>query len=98
MYQDRVFCVYYNVSFVAGDVFVGSSEVECSAKEVLADGRVEFFDVKANKTVVLFIFNGFEPFDHRCDIFPLVEFRCSHDLAVDSAVDSVKDFFLSKHH
>ena len=45
--------MYYNISFVSGNVVVGSSEVECSAKEVLADGRVEFFDVKANKTVML---------------------------------------------
>ena len=55
----------------------------------MADGRVEFFHVKANKTVVSFVFNGFEPFDHGCGIFPLVEFRCSRDLAVDS----VEDFF-----
>ena len=57
--------MYYNVPFVGGDVVVGRSEVECSAK-VLADERVEFFDVKTNKTVMLFIFNGFELFDHRC--------------------------------
>ena len=84
--------MYYNVSFVAGDVFIGSSEVEFSAKEVLAYGRVELFDVKANKTVVLFVFNGFEPFDHGCGIFPLVEFRCSRDLAVDSVEDFFADF------
>ena len=40
----------YYVSFVAGNVVVGCSEVISSSMEVLADGRLEFFDVKANKT------------------------------------------------
>ena len=29
-------------------------------------GGVELFDVKPNKTVVLFVFNGFKPLDHGC--------------------------------
>ena len=37
--------------------------MECSVQEVLADGRVESFDVKTNKTVVLLVFNGFKPLD-----------------------------------
>ena len=53
----------------------------------MADGRVEFFDVKANKTGVLFVFNSFEPLDHGCGVFPLVEFGCSRDVAVDSVED-----------
>ena len=38
----------YNVSFVGGDIFVGGSKVECFVKEILANGRIEFFDIKAN--------------------------------------------------
>ena len=45
--------------FVVGDV-VGWSKVEYSVQEALANGGIEFFDVKANKTVVFFCFNGFK--------------------------------------
>ena len=44
----------YNVSFVGGDIFVGGSKVECFVKEILANGRIEFFDIKANEVRVLF--------------------------------------------
>ena len=44
----------YNVSFVGGDIFVAGSKVECFAKEILANGRIEFFDIKANEVRVLF--------------------------------------------
>ena len=40
----------YDVPFVNGDVVICGCEVECFAEKVLADGRVEFLDVKANKT------------------------------------------------
>ena len=43
----------YNVSFVGGDIFVGGSKVECFVKEILANGRIEFFDIKANEVRVL---------------------------------------------
>ena len=33
----------YNVSFVGSDIFVGGSKVECFVKEILANGRIEFF-------------------------------------------------------
>ena len=49
-----MFCMYY-VSFVVGDIVVGWGEVECSVQELLADWGVEFFDVKVNKAVVLFV-------------------------------------------
>ena len=56
----------YDVSFVVSDVIVGWGKVECSVQEVLADGEVELFYVKTNKTVVFLIFNGFKPLDHWC--------------------------------
>ena len=40
----------YDVLFVNGDVVICGCEVECFVEKVLADGRVEFLDVKANKT------------------------------------------------
>ena len=43
----------YNVSFVGGDIFVGGSKVECFVKEILANGQIEFFDIKANEVRVL---------------------------------------------
>lgn len=55
----------------------------------MADGRVEFYNIGANKTVVLFLFNIFKQLDHGGRVFPLVEFGCFHDFAVDS----VEDFF-----
>ena len=39
--------------------------------------------------MVLFVFNSFKPLDHGGGAFPLVEFGCS----LDFAVDSVEDFF-----
>ena len=51
-----MFYMCCDVSFVVGDVVIGWGEVECSVQEVLADGGVELFDVKANRTVVLFVF------------------------------------------
>ena len=39
-----------NVPFVSGDVVICGCEVECFVEKVLADGRIEFLDVKANKT------------------------------------------------
>ena len=45
--------------FVVGDV-VGWSKVEYSVQEALANGGIEFFDNKANKTVVFFCFNGYK--------------------------------------
>ena len=56
--------MYDDVSFVVCDVVVGGGKVECSVKEVLADRRVEFYNVKANKTVLLFIIDSLKPFDH----------------------------------
>ena len=57
----------------------------------MTDRGVEFFDVKANKTVVLLVFNGFKLLDHGCCVFPLVEFGCSRDFAVDSVEDCLAD-------
>ena len=57
----------------------------------MADGWVELFDVKPNKTVVLFVFNGFKPLDHGYCVFPLIEFGCSRDFAVDSVEDCFAD-------
>ena len=35
----------------------------------MANGGVEFFDVKVNKTVFFFfVFNGFKLLDHRCRV------------------------------
>ena len=34
----------------------------------MANGGIEFFDVKGNKTVIFFVFNGFKPLDHRCRV------------------------------
>ena len=56
VHKDRMFYMCCDVSFVVGDVVIGWGEVECSVQEVLADGGVELFDVKANRTVVLFVF------------------------------------------
>ena len=36
-------------------------------------------------------FNGFKPLDHGCCIFPLVEFGCSRNFAVDSVEDCFAD-------
>ena len=60
----------YNVSFVGGDIFVGGSKVECFVKEILANGRIEFFDIKANEVRVLFSLSGVKPVDYRCSVFP----------------------------
>ena len=53
----------------------------------MADGKVEFYNIGANKTVVLFLFNSFKQLDHGGRVFPLVEFGCFHDFAVDSVED-----------
>ena len=52
---------------------------------------IKFFDVKANKTVVFFVFNGLKPLDHRCRVSPLVELGCSRDFVVDSVEDCFAD-------
>ena len=41
----------YDVPFVNGDVVICGCEVECFVEKVLADGRVEFLDVKANNCI-----------------------------------------------
>ena len=58
----------------------------------MADGGVEFYDVEANKTVVLFVFNSFKPLDHGGRVFPLVESGYSYDFAVYSLEDFFADF------
>ena len=85
-----MFCMCYTMLwwfFVVGDV-VSWSKVEYSVREVLA---IKFFDVKANKTVVFFVFNGLKPLDHRCRVSPLVELGCSRDFSVDSVMDYFAD-------
>ena len=79
--------MYDDVSFLVCDVVVGGGKVECSVKEVLADRRVEFYNVKANKIVLLFVIDGLKPLDHGCRVFPLIEIGCSRDFAVDSVED-----------
>ena len=76
--------MYDDVSFVVCDVVVGWGKVKCFVEKVLADGGVEFYDVEANKAVMLFVFNSFKPLDHGGGVFPLVEFGCSRDFAVGS--------------
>ena len=61
----------YDVPFVNGDVVICGCEVECFVEKVLADGRVEFLDVKANKTYVLLVFYGFEPLDYGGGVFSI---------------------------
>ena len=63
----------YNVSFVDGNVVTVGGEVECFVQEVLADGRIELFDVKTDEVEVLFVFDRFEPVDYGRRVFPLVE-------------------------
>ena len=59
----------------------------------MADGGVELFDVKANRTVVLFVL--LMALNHSITdavfIFPLVEFGCSRNFAVDSVEDCFAD-------
>ena len=59
----------------------------------MADGGVELFDVKANRIVVLFVF--LMALNHSITdavfIFPLVEFGCSRNFAVDSVEDCFAD-------
>ena len=52
---------------------MGGSKVECFVKEILANGRIEFFDIKANEVRVLFSLSGVKPVDYRCSVFPLVK-------------------------
>ena len=84
--------MYDDVSFVVRDIVVGWGKVECLVEKVLADGGVEFYDVEANKAVMLFVFNSFKPFDHGGGVFLLVEFGCSRDFAVDSVEGYFADF------
>ena len=79
----------YNVSFVSGDIFVGGSKVECFVKEILANGRIEFFDIKAIEVRVLFSLSGVKPVDYRCSVFPLVKVAFTGD----GIVDAIKDCF-----
>ena len=58
----------------------------------MADGGVEFYDVEANKAVMLFVFNSFKLLDHGGGVFPLVEFGCSRDFVVDSVEGYFADF------
>ena len=46
----------YDVPFVHGDVVICGCEVKCFVENVLADECVEFLDVEANKTQILFGF------------------------------------------
>ena len=55
-----------NVSFLGGNVVIVGSEVECFAKEVLADGWIELFDVETDEAELLFVFDRFEPVDCDC--------------------------------
>ena len=41
---------------------------------------------------MLFVFNSFKPLDHGGGVFPLVEFGCSRDFAVDSVEGYFADF------
>mgnify|MGYP000037757054 CR=1 FL=1 len=74
----------YNVSFVDGNVVTVGGEVECFVQEVLADGRIELFDVKTDEVEVLFFFDRFEPVDYGRRVFPLVEVAFFRDCAVDT--------------
>ena len=48
------FSVDYDVSFVCGDAVIVGCKVECFVKEVLADGRIELFDVETDEAEELF--------------------------------------------
>ena len=74
----------YNVSFVCGDAVIVGGEVECFVKEVLADGRIELFDVETDEAEELFVFDRFEPVDYGCGVFPLVKVAFFRDCAVDA--------------
>ena len=41
--------------------------------------------------MVLFVFNGFKPFNHGCRVFPLVEFGCPRDFLVNFVEDCFAD-------
>ena len=58
----------------------------------MADGGVESRDVEANKAIMLFVFNSFKPLNHGGGGFPLVEFGCTRDFAVDSVEGYFADF------
>ena len=68
---------------------MGGSKVECFVKEILANGRIEFFDIKANEVRVLFSLSGVKPVDYRCSVFPLVKVAFTGD----GIVDAIKDCF-----
>ena len=84
--------MYDDVSLVVRDVIVAWGKVKCLVEKVLADGGVELYDVEANKAVMLFVFNSFKPLDPEDGVFPLVEFGCSRDFAVDSVEGYFADF------
>ena len=67
--------------FLSSSVRLSYAEAEASA----------LFYVKVNKTVILFVLNGFKPLDHGCRVFPLVVFGCSRDFVVDSVEDCFAD-------
>jgi len=49
---------------------------------VVADGGVEFHDVKAtDKIMLMFVVNGFKPLDHGGSVFPLIESFCFSNLS-----------------
>ena len=58
----------------------------------MADGWIELFDVETDETEVLLVFDRFEPVDHGCCVFPLVEVAFYRDYAVDAVQDVFADF------
>ena len=58
----------------------------------MADGRIELFDVETDEAELLFVFDGFEPVDYGCGVFPLVEVAFFRDCAVDAVEDLFADF------
>ena len=57
----------------------------------MTDGWKELCDVETDEAELLFVFDGFEPVDYGCGVFPLVEVVLFRDCAVDAVEDVFAD-------
>ena len=78
-------CLWIKMEFLAWVIMFLSSAVMFS----WANGRIEFFYIKANEVRVLFSLSGVKPVDYRCSVFPLIKVAFTGD----GIVDAIKDCF-----
>ena len=81
-----------DVSLALCDGVVCRGNVEGFVQEVFTYRRIELHNVKADETMLFFVFDGVEPVNHCWCVLPLVDLRRCNDFGVDPVKNLLTDF------